>query len=160
MISRLASFAVLVMLILGPTSLQAQNSPLTPQLMSRMLQLITLKGDDGNVALGFANRLGLSATGQGWPWRKIASNATDQLVHVFGVSRGNDQDILVYVRRPTDLLIIRAHRDGKAVAALISGRQIEKMAMLSPAEAQKELDHELLFWANNIDKIEKMPAPH
>jgi hypothetical protein len=159
MISRLVSLAVLTTLILAPTSLQAQNSPLTPELMGRMLQVITLKGNDGKVGPSIANPLGLSAAGQGWPWRRIASNATDELVHGFGVSREHDQDILVYVRRPTDLLVIRADRDGKAVTALISNTQFTKITMLSPADAQEKLDFELRFWAKNIDEIETMPVP-
>jgi len=159
MISRLASLVVLMTLMLAPTSLQAQNSPLTPELMRRMLQVITLKGNDGNVGTGIANPLGLSATGQRWPWRRIGSNATDKLVHVFGVSRGPDQDIVVYVRRPTDLVIFRANRDGKAVTALISNTQLTETTMLSPADAQEKLDFELRFWAKNIDAIETMPAP-
>ena len=66
MANRLASLSILAALTFVPTSLQAQNSatnaatpssPLTADVMSKMLQLINSQGTDGELIASVANTL-------------------------------------------------------------------------------------------------------
>jgi hypothetical protein len=163
MANRLASLAVLAILTFVPNSLQAQNSvantavpgsALTPKLMSKMLQLITLRGTDQQLPASYANAMGLSASGQTWPDRQIATRATlDNFIHAFSVSRGSDQDVVLYTRRSDSVHAFRAHRDGKVVTALIFDNQTSQITMRAPAETQNELDLEFALWARGVDKL-------
>jgi hypothetical protein len=42
---------------------------------------------------------------------------------------------------------------GEVVTALISDKQAGRITMRAPAATQKELDVELVFWANGVDKV-------
>src|SRR6185295_7290145 len=130
------------------------DSPLTSEVMSKMLQLIALRGTDRDLPALYANALGLSAEGQTWPDRQSAANEDpDNILHAFAVGRGGDRDIVISVLRENSLHAFRAHRDGKVVTALISDKQTGKITMRAPAEAQKELDVELAFWASGVEKL-------
>jgi hypothetical protein len=161
MANRLASLAVLVILTFVPNNLQAQNSAantaapgsaLPPKLMSKMLQLITLKGVDRDVAVPIANALGLSASGQTWPDRQVVVRtppSTDK--HGFMVNRGSDQDVVLYIRLPDNAHAFRAHRNGRVVTALILDLKTNQITMRTPNEAQSELDSEIAYWTKNVD---------
>lgn len=43
-----------------------------------------------------------------------------------------------------------AHRDGTVVSAFITDLQTRQTTMRDPAEAQKELDSELVIWAGAV----------
>jgi hypothetical protein len=93
--SRFASLAVFMTLAFVPLAGQvsAQSSALTPELLSKMLDLIARKGTDRDISPTLANALGLSAAGQGWPNRQIVTRETQSgFLHGMGISRGNDQD--------------------------------------------------------------------
>ena len=163
--NRLVSVVIVAMLAFALTgSLQAQTSAaatsvpvsaLTPQLMTKMLQLIALRGIDRELAAEFANPLGLTNPGQSWPNRQVASyGVPSKFNHGFAVSRGSDQDIVISLRSPETIYVFRSNRGGKIVAArscdIKNGGQI---TMLDFADAQKALDNEIRFWAKNVDKL-------
>lgn len=129
------------------------NQPLSPELLSKLLRLVAVKGTDREATAPFANALGLTPAGQGWPDRQIGANGADKIVHAFIVSRGTDQDVLLYISRPDSALIFRSQRDGKIVSALSFDKQTSALTIRNPDEAQKDLDSEFVFWANNVDTL-------
>lgn len=170
MLNRLTILVAFAFLPLLPSSLHAQNpvgsteapvaavsnsgSALTPEVMSKMEQLIASKGRDKELDAAFASALGLTATGQKWQERQIATrSSSSNLVHGFAISRGGDQDVVLYIRRPKAIYIFRAHRDGKVVTALVCDNQTGQITMRGPAEAQGELGVELAMWASNVDDL-------
>jgi hypothetical protein len=66
------------------------------------------------------------------------------------VSRGNDQDIVVSLRKPDNnpdnMYVFRVRRDGTLVTAVIFDIQTRQLTVLNRAEAQKKLEAEILFW--------------
>jgi len=161
MANRLASL-VLAALTFVPASLQAQNSitsaatassPLTADVMNKMLQLIDSQGVDRELIAPIANPLALSPTGKTWASRSVTVGDTATTLHGFYVSRGSDQDILVTISRSKiSIHVFRAHRNGKAVMAIFKDLQTNKATMHAPKEAQHELNTELAFWAVEVDE--------
>jgi tetratricopeptide (TPR) repeat protein len=165
MANRLASLSILAALTFVPTSLQAQNlatnaaspsSPLTDDVMNKMLQLIDSQGTDRELIATVANTLGLSPTGKTWASRSVTLGDVATSFRGFYVSRGSDRDILVSMVRPLITVhAFRALRNGKVVTAFISDLKANKTTMRTPKEAQHELDTELAFWAANVDKLQQ-----
>jgi hypothetical protein len=148
---RLMSLTVLAMLTFAPTitSASAQNSALTPDLLSKMLGLIARKGTDRPIAAPIANALGLSATGQEWESRQVSGpDSRPGAHHGFALSRGTEKDIALSLLTPDILHAFRARRDGTIVAALTLDLRTGQLIMLSHAEAQKELDAEFAYWTS------------
>lgn len=89
--------------VLSPAVLLAQSdtSPkLTPELMSKMLKLISKTGHDKDLPANISYELGLAAEGQSWPYQMVTYDSTgDKFSHSFSVSRGTTQDVLVVIRR-------------------------------------------------------------
>jgi len=109
MANRLASLSILAALTFVPTSLQAQNlatnaaspsSPLTDDVMNKMLQLIDSQGTDRELIATVANTLGLSPTGKTWASRSVTLGDVATSLRGFYVSRGSDRDILISMVRP------------------------------------------------------------
>jgi hypothetical protein len=97
-LSSLASFVILTFAIMI-MPVGAQSSALTPELLSKMLDYIARNGTDRDVPSSIANRLGLTAAGQGSPSREAgAKEITSGIQHAVYISRGSDKDILL-VRR-------------------------------------------------------------
>ena len=153
--NRLASLVVLVMLTFVSVAMpvSAQNSGLTPELLSKMLDLIARTGTDLDIPARVANPLGLSANDQGWPSRQIVYQETATgITHSMAIGRGNDKDIALNSRKPDNIDFYRIRRDGTLVMALIYDIQTRQFSERSGAEAQKTLDAEFAFWAGRFAK--------
>jgi hypothetical protein len=136
-----------------PASLPAASGPVfNAEVMNKVLQLISSKGKDGTVSPAIASTLGLTS-GETWLDHKVAVIAPDKMNHGFAISRGADQDVVLYVRYPDTVHIFRAHRDGTLVAALTYNNQTQAIVVLPIAEAQAEHASELAIWAGSIDKL-------
>jgi hypothetical protein len=137
-----------------PAATPSGPEKLTPDLLSKLLRLNTLKGTERVVPAPFANALGLGKPGQGWPDHDIGITfASDNLTHGFAVSRGTDQDVLISVRYPESIRTIRSTRDGKAVAGLVYDHTTNLITLMPIDQAQTGLDAEFAFWAAGIDKL-------
>jgi hypothetical protein len=159
MSNRLASLAFLAILIFVslPAPLFAQSSPLTPDLLSKILSTIATFGVNRDIPAPLANPLGLSASGQNWPTRQIVTKDSGPvLLHSFAVDLGNQQDVAITARTSDSIHVFRARRDGKAVAAIIFDLTTHKITVRNPVEAQKELDAEFAYWA---DEFARANAP-
>jgi hypothetical protein len=155
MANRLISLAVLAMLAFAPiiTPASAQNSALTPELLSRILDLNDTKGTDRDVPALVANGLGLSASGKAWPSRQVAVKDLITLVsHGVVVSRESDQDIIFNRRNSDNFHAFRTQRDGTLVTAVSYDLNTLRLTVLSRAEARQELDVEFAFWDRTIVK--------
>lgn len=131
------------------------GSELTPELRQKILKLIEKRGDDGEIPARFANALGVSSTGK--PWPNHHANAIDtnkpDTVHIFSVSRINDQDVVLTKRFPDGLNAYRVNQDGKVVTALSYKLQTKELTMRIPVEAQSDLDVEIVFWKDTVDEL-------
>lgn len=139
---------------LAPTAF-VPPTQLTPELLSKILQLIGLRGIDQVIPARIVNALGLTATGEDWPDHKIGAqdNPKDPntLMHSFAVSRASDQDVVLTQSNKVSIHSYRAHRDGTLVAALTFNKTTGELSMRSPVEAQADLAAEFKFWADNVD---------
>jgi hypothetical protein len=130
------------------------TSPLTPEILNKIVRYIALSGIDRETAAVLANPLGLSASGQTWASRQVAvEDSQNHYTHGFAVSRGTDQDIYLSKRLPDSIHAFRATRDGKVVGALFAIPSTGQVSMRDPAEAQAEFDDEAKLWADNIDAL-------
>lgn len=155
MTKRLLSLAVLAVLsFAAAATVQAQNSVVTPELINKIQKLAAEQGVDRTVNASFENPLGLTARNQDWLSRHIGANDPAGASHSVDFSRGNDKDIIVYVRAGSEgnTQIFRARRDGLIVKAftLNAARQLQAR---DAKAAQKELDAEFGFWAANVDQL-------
>ncbi|HXS99360.1 MAG TPA: hypothetical protein VN915_01660 [Elusimicrobiota bacterium] len=133
------------------TLTSASNSPLTPDVLNRILQLIASKGTDRELVPTVSNPLGLSATGQSWPSRSVGAGHAATDIHGFYISRGVEQDIVITLGIPGKTFsAFRAHRDGKIVSACVTDLQTRQTTMRDPNEAQKDLDTEFALWAGVV----------
>jgi hypothetical protein len=118
MIDRLASLALLAMLALAPVNARAQSSPLTPEVLKKILQLMVSVGKDFESPAILATALGFTVAGQPWPNREIeAKESRPNFLHGFSETRGDEPDILITLRGLDSIRAFRAHRDGKIVRA-------------------------------------------
>ena len=128
----------------------ASATPLTPEVMGKMLILIAEKGGDHDFPAILANALGLTASGQSWAGRSIALPENGR-VHGFAISRGADQDLLITLGPAVFSgtgtgYCYRARRDGTVTAAIVFDVQTQHITALAPADAQKGLNAELAIW--------------
>lgn len=145
----LVSLVLLALLTMAPANLRAESTSLTPDLLNKLLDLDARKGTDREAAAPIANALGLTASGQAWPIREIATPdaETPSVLHGFAVNRGAARDIIVTRRNPDKIRVFRAQRDGVVVSAMIFDLQTRQATIRVPAEAQAELDAEFTHWA-------------
>lgn len=103
MANRHASLVAFVFLwLVLPSTSQAQNSGLTPELMNKMVKLAAEKGGNKVINSVIATSLGLTVN-QDWPSRGLAANDRSGNIHTYDLSRGNDKEFLVYVQPPGGL---------------------------------------------------------
>jgi len=144
---------------MGPAPAAPANSTLTPEFLEKMLKLIAAQGQDRDCPAAFANPLGLGATGQTWAdHQAVAYGKTTGFLYGFAVSRGSDQDVLITVRRPKDILAFRSRRDGTLVSAFAFEIQSKQLGMRPPAKAQEDFIEVCEFWRANVDKLLAAPA--
>jgi hypothetical protein len=139
--------------VLSSKSIPDATATLSPGTLNKILQLIASKGEDGNVGAKVANALGMTAAGQPWADHKIAVASPDKVIHGFTISRGSDEDVIIYARWPDGIHIFRAHRDGKLVAALSFNPQTRMITTRDAAAARQELDDEFTFWTRSVDGL-------
>jgi hypothetical protein len=156
MAHRLASLALLAMLALVPATVRAQSSPLSPELLDKMLDLMPSEGSDKDIPAPAENGLGISGTGQAWETHHFPASAPEDPsapTHFFSINRGTDEDISFLRRIPDGLYVFQTHRDGGLVMALFWDFRFKQITRLDPAKAQADLNSELAFWTSNIDKF-------
>lgn len=143
----LAGLAVLVFGLLATPPVSAQSSRLAPDVLARIIDFVARRGTDRDIDSTLAARLGLSAPGQAWPSRQIATPTENGNYHGFAVSRSSDSDMAVSFLIPSESVhAFRVRRDGTLVAAVIRDLKTGQMIALKPADAQRELDAEYAFW--------------
>jgi hypothetical protein len=144
---RLISIAVLLLMIFLPErTVSAQNSKLTPELLSKILAIVQTDGTDRKIPSPLAGALGLAA-GEDWPTRQFNSMDTSGNYHAIGINRKSDQDIaLVLVIPKISLHAFRVHHDGLLVAGAIHDLKTDQYTKLSRDAAQKELEAEFAYW--------------
>ena len=150
MIKNLSMRLVVVMMVvsmLSAASVSAQDSALSPELLSRILSVIASDGIYRDVPPEISNALGLSGTGQGWPSRQLAVKDTSNNVsHAIAISRDTDQDIVLNRRSLDSFSAFRIKRDGTLVTAVRYDLNTGRLVVRSRAEAQKELNGEIAYW--------------
>lgn len=133
------------------TALNSVATPLTAEVLRKLLDLVAQRGVDREAPATIANPLGLSAAGQNWPSRQIAAHETRPgYLHGFAINRGNDQDLVLTIRGPDKFFAYRAGRDGRAISAIVFDLQTRQVTMRSPIVAQADIDSELRFWAEGV----------
>ena len=94
----------------------SSNSPLTPEVLGKMLDLIVRKGFDREVPAPIASALGLSSTGHTWPSRQVASHESrPDYLHGFAIHRKGEQGLAISLRTPSGIHAYRTERNGKLV---------------------------------------------
>jgi tetratricopeptide (TPR) repeat protein len=132
---------------------QASSSPafLNPAILNKVLDLIATAGVDHDLSATFGNALGLSGTGQTWPYRGIATKVDG--THGVAINRGSTPDLVFTNISATTLSFYRAQRNGQVVSAGFFDKSTKKLTMRTPTEAQADLNAELGYWTKNIDYV-------
>lgn len=131
-------------------------SSLTPEFISRMLTLMSLRGSDHEIPAPFANALGLTPAGESWLNRQVAAKGqATEFLHGFAVSRGSDTDLVLSVRNPDALLVFRAHREGALLGALRFDFKTKQITPLDPKLARTAFADECAFWKSSVDALIK-----
>ena len=150
-LSSLARLLILTFAIMvAPVA--AQSPALTPDVLSKMLDLIARVGTDREVPADVANRLGLSAAGQVWPSRQAGLKETpSELLHGVYAARGREKDLLLTLTSAgkDKVDVYRIRRDGTFVRA-VSFDAKHQFIERDRAETQKGLDAELIFWSRVV----------
>jgi hypothetical protein len=134
-------------------------SPLTPELLGKMMKVLALTGKDHAVPAYIANPLGLTATGQNWPDRQImiTEDVNDPAAFRHGIasSLGSDLDLALAQSRPEAQVsyFFRIHRDGTLVTVVAVDKKTGAITMRAPAEAQADMNLEIAFWTAHIDEL-------
>jgi len=127
---------------------------LAPEVLAKVLNLISLVGSDRDLPAPIAGSLGLAVSGQPWPDRQFAVQWTPtRTLHAVAISRGADPDLIFSVRGPAAVTIFRTHRDGTLVSATNFFMQTNQAVPLRPDEARAGFAAERAFWTNNIDAL-------
>jgi hypothetical protein len=144
----------LAALAFAPTSSEAQNSALTPEVAKKIETAVTENGRDHTINAVYATALGLTAN-LDWPDRQLLMNGTDGMVHAFIISRGDDKDFVLYVHLPDGSSVDTFHtrRDGTLVKAITFNIATKEITLPDVGEAQKKLDDEIGFWTRSADKL-------
>ena len=134
----------------------SESNSTSPDLLNRILALIADIGTDSELPAEMAGALGFNAGGQPWSFRQIAARADESdsstPLHILAISRGTDQDVLLYVWGDGVSHFIRSHRDGRVVRAIAVDGTTEKAIPTAPADAQSEVNAEMQFWDLNAEK--------
>ncbi len=131
---------------------------LAPAVLTKMLELNTASGRDGDMPAPIAAALGLTQTGQSWPDRQIAVASHDTgMVHALAVSRGADQDLILSVRGPVAISAFRMRRDGTLVSATDYFTATRQAAPLSSERSRAGFADECAFWSAHIESCWDRP---
>jgi tetratricopeptide (TPR) repeat protein len=124
---------------------------LDPAALNKVLDLIATAGVDRDLSPTFANALGLSDTGQTWPYRGLEVRLDS--AHLVAINRGSAPDLLIGNASATTISFYRAQRNGQVVAAGSLDKATKKLTMRTPTEAQADLNAEFGYWTKNIDTV-------
>ena len=131
--------------------------PLSPAVRDQVLDLIAGFGIDRDLPPIIANALGLSASGQTWPYKEMDSEVdlgkSSGSRHIFAINRGAAPDLVIALRTGNAMLVFRTRRDGQVVTALSWDTSAAGVVMRTPAEAQADLNAEFSYWTRNVDGI-------
>ena len=131
--------------------------PLSPAVRDRVLDFIAGFGIDRDLPPIIANALGLSASGQTWPYKEMDSEVdlgkSSGSRHIFAINRGAAPDLVIALRTGNAMLVFRTRRDGQVVTALSWDTSAAGVVMRTPAEAQADLNAEFSYWTRNVDGI-------
>jgi hypothetical protein len=143
---RLSLITVFLALIFLPErTVSAQNSRLTPELLSKILAVLQTDGRDREIPAPLASALGLPV-GEDWPTRQFNSVDINGTYHGIGINLKSDQDIALVWAIPKVLHAFRIHHDGTLVAGAIHDLKTDQYTKLSGDAAQKELEAEFAYW--------------
>jgi hypothetical protein len=131
-----------------PASTRPSQPTFTPEALAQLLKAVAERGVDREISAPFASALKLNG-GQTWPDRQYSVNGTDNLVHAFIISRGADQDLILYVRDSKTVHVFRCTREGKSLAAMDYDLQSKAITPRTADEAQTDLDAEVGFWVRS-----------
>lgn len=133
-----------------------ETSSASPDVLNRILALIADSGTDSELVAGMAGALGFTKTGQPWDYRLIGVRADESdsssPMHIFGVGRGNDEDLLIYVLKDGRSHFIRANRNMQVVRAISVDTAKDEANLIATADAQSEVNDELQFWERNTER--------
>lgn len=117
--------------------------------------LIAESGSESEISGELAGVLALDDGTNPWLYYSVGARADESdpssSLHVFAVDRGNRPRVLFFRSTRGDLLYVGAERDGTPVSA-ISSDGGGKLSRVAPDEAQREVDAELIFWQNNLER--------
>ena len=112
---------------MGEEAAPAPAQPLSPALMAKMQLLLDRNGRNASLDASLSGRLGFTQNNVQWASRQLIEASAGQpgVGHSFSVSRdGKQQDILIGLRMPARLYMIRSHRDGMVAGpALVTDAQ-------------------------------------
>jgi tetratricopeptide (TPR) repeat protein len=154
MANRLAALAVFASLwLVMPTTSQAQNSGLTPELLNKMVKLAAEQGSDKVIDAAFATPLGLTVN-QAWPSRRLTTKDQHGDLHTLDLNRGTEKDIVIYSRPPGGIFkLFRARRDGTIVKAFYLVLDTKQFTARGIQEAQKDFEAEIAYWAASVERL-------
>ena len=145
----LPALAIFMVLACMPINARAQDSPLKPEILNKILQWMVTNGGDVESPAVLTSALGFTDVGQKWSSREVdAHDDRPGFLHGFAISRGDEQDIALILRGPDSIHVFRVHRNGVLVRAVVYDFKTRQITMDSPDEGQKGLDVELKFWEN------------
>jgi hypothetical protein len=135
------------------TPASTQSATLTPDLLNKLLDFNARKGIDRDVPAIFANALGFTSNGQSWPSRQVVPKPDSEnpsLYHGFTVGQRTEQDVVFVVRYPDGNHAFRVRRNGMLVTAVYLNQSTNQLTEPNRAEAQKELDAEVVYWTRVV----------
>jgi tetratricopeptide (TPR) repeat protein len=133
-----------------------EGTPLSPDLLNKILALIEEHGVDVELSSTVANRLGFASKGSVWPAREIGAREDESdsstPLHNLWVHPGANGDFLVshWADGASDLM--RVSRDGKVVKAMIDDPGGVGSESIPVAVAQNEVNAEFEFWNRNVER--------
>ena len=133
----------------------ATKSPINPDMLARILKIISSAGHDGELPASIAGPLGLTNPAQAWPDRQFAVQGNETgAVHAIAISRAADSDLVFSVRRPAAISIFRAHRDGTLVDAVDFFPGTQQSMKAPVGQARTDFAAECAFWAKTLAALD------
>ena len=138
----------------GPAQ-PATKSPVTPDMLARILKFIASAGHDGELPATIAGPLGLATAAQAWPDRQFAVQGDETgTVHAIAISRAADSDLVFSVRGPAAITVFRAHRDGTLVDAVDFFPGTQQSMKAPPGQARTDFAAECAFWSKTMAALD------
>jgi len=137
-------------------SLSGETTPLSPNLLNRILALIAEHGVDGELPAAPAGTLGFANNGEAWPDREIGGRDDESdsstPLHNIAVGSGTDEDLLFIYWAEGVSHCIRVHRNGQVATAIVSDPSSAKDKFIPAATARREVNAEFEFWDRNAER--------